>query len=145
MHNRDTLVTAVLFIGVLLLAGCGERSDRGRATNVALQHEKAPLMHNKIAELQEKEEAHRRQLKQDIAVLKTRHPFRFTVADAAQSSILTLTGIIWDEIEPSAIINDTIVSVGDIIGDKIVIEITRTQVILLEDGEEHILQLQFEQ
>jgi len=49
---------------------------------------------------------------------------------------VALTGIIWNEQDPKAIINNEIVGVGDEVGEEIVIEITPNSVIL-SDGTSH--------
>ena len=55
---------------------------------------------------------------------------------------LNLAGIIWDAEKPLAIINDTIVGEGDMIGDKKVIKIEKESVIVVqEDGKKYILKL----
>jgi len=59
-----------------------------------------------------------------------RSPFAFEKILEKKSSALILNGILWDETNPAAMINDEIVSVGDTISDKTVVEITPTAVIL---------------
>lgn len=54
---------------------------------------------------------------------------------------LNLVGIIWDAEKPLAVINDTIVSQGDVIENKKVIKITNEGVVLSEDGREYTLRL----
>ena len=57
---------------------------------------------------------------------------------------LTLEGIIQSNTVPAAIINDNIVSEGDMVEGMVVKEIGETSVILLKDGEEYKLELRFE-
>jgi len=58
------------------------------------------------------------------------------------SNKLTLIGIVWDAQKPLAIINDTIVSIGEMIGDKQVSKIEKDKVVLIQqDGREIILEL----
>jgi hypothetical protein len=55
---------------------------------------------------------------------------------------LHLSGIMWDEKKPAAIINDNIVSAGDEVQGKKIIKIEKDKVILQEDGQEYILRLE---
>ncbi len=54
---------------------------------------------------------------------------------------LKLTGIIWDEKIPQALINNKIVKAGDILGNYVVIKIDRNSVILNNGAEEIELRL----
>ncbi len=54
---------------------------------------------------------------------------------------LVVNGIMWDKDNPLAIINDDVVKVGDKLGDLKVVEITKTSVILEQNGERHTLGL----
>jgi len=54
---------------------------------------------------------------------------------------LNLKGILWDKLVPSAIINSKVVKIGDLIFDKTVVDIEKDKVILMENGEIHILKL----
>lgn len=53
-----------------------------------------------------------------------------------------LTGIIWDEKNPQALINDTIVSEGDILGSCTVIKIDKNKVILNDGSKDFELRLE---
>ena len=55
---------------------------------------------------------------------------------------LTLTGILWEGKEASAIINDDIVKEGDFIGEKKVLKIRKDEVVLGEGEEKYILKLE---
>jgi len=56
-----------------------------------------------------------------------------------ESPEFRLNGIIWSENQPLAIVNDTIVGVGDVIKDAEVIEIKKREVILKRDEQTLIL------
>ena len=54
---------------------------------------------------------------------------------------LKVSGILWDEKIPSAIINSQVVKIGDIIFDKTVVDIDKDRVVLMEEGQLYILKL----
>lgn len=95
-----------------------------------------------IIQDKEKEEAQRKRM----ALPWSRDPFmaqgKLAKKGPSRPEALALSGIIWDEKKPAAIINDNIVSVGDEIQGKKVIKIEKNKVILQEDGEEYILRLE---
>ncbi|MCM8813119.1 MAG: hypothetical protein NC924_04190 [Candidatus Omnitrophica bacterium] len=48
---------------------------------------------------------------------------------------LEVTGILWDEKYPTAIINSRVVKIGDLIEGKTVVDIEQNRVLLMEDGQ----------
>ncbi len=54
---------------------------------------------------------------------------------------LKVSGILWDKMVPSAIINSKVVKIGDLISGKTVVDIEQDKVIVMEDGEIYILKL----
>ena len=62
-----------------------------------------------------------------------RDPFFLGRIEESEGDLI-LHGIIWDEKTPSAIINDTVVEVGDQIGGIKIVEITRSSVKIDESG-----------
>lgn len=65
-----------------------------------------------------------------------RDPFsRQSLSDLEESQDLHLSGILWDEVNPTAIINDEIVAVGGEINGKKIVEIRKDKVILEADGQ----------
>jgi len=66
---------------------------------------------------------------------------RRMTAEQANNQSLYLRGVVWDQVKPMAIINDIIVTVGDIISEKEVVKIERERVILKEGEEEIMLRL----
>lgn len=69
-----------------------------------------------------------------------RDPFVFGQAAAAPGD-LVLSGIVWDEESPSAIINGEIVRIGRQIDGRKIIDIQKTKIILSEDGQIYELNL----
>jgi hypothetical protein len=86
------------------------------------------------------------ELKGRMALPWSRDPFiaqeKFKKKGVSKAGALKLSGILWDETKPAAIIDDNIVSVGDKIGDRKVTRITKDTVVLEENGEEYILRLE---
>ena len=54
---------------------------------------------------------------------------------------LVLDGIVWDEQNPLAMINDEVLRVGDTIGNSRIVNITQTEVTLKEGGSKFTLRL----
>ena len=76
-------------------------------------------------------------LEQEIKEIDfNRDPFsRQSVSDLEESQGLFLSGILWDEVNPAAIINDQIITVGGEINGKKIVEIRKNKVILEADGQ----------
>ena len=74
-----------------------------------------------------------------------RDPFSFSQGEiTGDISNFSLRAIMLDVEKPSAFINDTIVIVGDRIGDKTVKQIEKNKVILTDQTEDYVLELQKE-
>ena len=58
--------------------------------------------------------------------------FKQPIATSESVKELHLSGILWDDLNPTAIINDTIVTVGSQIEGKKVLDIQKNKVILIE-------------
>ncbi len=70
----------------------------------------------------------------------SRNPFVSTEIIPKEAELHKLSGIIWDEKNPIAIINNEIVSVGDRIGEALVTRIERTRVMIkLKDAEDELI------
>jgi len=71
-----------------------------------------------------------------------RNPFvRGKISEPTGVISLNLSGIIWDEQNPNAIIGDTVVKEGDVIGKYKVIKINKNSVILSGEEGEKILSI----
>ncbi len=72
-----------------------------------------------------------------------RDPFSrgVSIADDVGLDGLVLNGIMWDDVNPYAIINGDVIKVGDKLGSMKIIDITESSVILEQDNEHHILLL----
>ena len=65
-----------------------------------------------------------------------RDPFsQQSLSDLKESQDLHLSGILWDEANPTAIINGQIITVGGEINGKKIVEIKKDKVILEADGQ----------
>ncbi len=74
-----------------------------------------------------------------------RDPFTFGMSvEGVESRYgdLHLNGIVWDAEVPYAVINNEVVKAGDMLGQIKVIEISKDEVILEEDGERFRLKLE---
>lgn len=74
----------------------------------------------------------------------TRDPFQFQPRKAAGKvgiDRLSLTGIIYDQESPVAVINDTIVHKGEEIEGALILEIKSNSVVLEKDGKSYTLEL----
>lgn len=60
---------------------------------------------------------------------------------SANISDMMLTGILWDDTAPLAMINDNPVGVGDEVGAYIVVEIKKDRVILMSDNKNYEIRL----
>jgi hypothetical protein len=54
---------------------------------------------------------------------------------------LNLSGILWDDQIPTAIINSKVVKIGDLVFGKTVVDIEKDQVVLMEEGQMFVLKL----
>ncbi len=90
-----------------------------------------------VAEQKVKEPGLYTRLEQEIKKMDfKRDPFsRQSLSDLEESQDLHLSGILWDEVNPTAIINDEIVAVGGEINGKKIVEIRKDKVILEADGQ----------
>ncbi len=75
--------------------------------------------------------------------LASKDPDKFKPANIQKKTVIDLkiSGIIWDEKVPTAIINSKVVKIGDIIDDKTVVDMEKDKVILMENGQLYILEL----
>lgn len=66
------------------------------------------------------------------------------VTDMELLSGIRLEGIVWDSKNPMAMVNDSIVAIGDEIAGAKVVDITKNEVIIEIDGQRVSLKLQIE-
>lgn len=71
-----------------------------------------------------------------------RNPFTLMGGSERSASGLSLTGILWDPKTPQAIINDTVVGVGDRISDQTVTEIDSDKVVLNDGTQNYELRME---
>jgi len=138
------LIITVAVIG-LMHSGCGRKQSSRPAIEEAKKQISTPEVKKISIEERIKKIISERNLPADT--YGKSDPFapiglRTVTAVGRKTAELRLEGIITDPIQPLAIIGDSIVKVGDTIGDKKVIKIN-TDSVTLEDahGEEHILRL----
>lgn len=72
-----------------------------------------------------------------------RDPFLLRTSSMVISGLegLILNGIVWDNENPYAIINDDVMKIGDEIGTMTIVEITKNSVVFEQDGERQTLSL----
>lgn len=145
MHSKFLIwVSLVLAVHA---AGCGKAAPRRmKFPHASWAEKKVSLERQKKIETMRKViEAHLTEFDKDMEKLKKRNPFIPPgVTTKAKESELTLGGIIWDEKTPAAIINDTIVGIGDSVANKVVKQIMKDEVVLMEGEKEYRLKLKFE-
>ncbi len=79
------------------------------------------------------------EMSRDVPVV--RDPFSKPI-DVVQTEVkkkMILTGIIWDQNQPAAIINDVLVTVGGTVDGRTITAIDKDRVVVEEDGEEQEL------
>ena len=130
----------IYIIIVCFIAGCG-KPYKASMRIPKLSKAKELLMRKK--KIEEIEKVQLAQFDKDIKVLEIRNPFSPTATGAGATQAISLSGIIWDEENPAAMIGDRIVKEGDMVGKKKVKKIQEDKVILIEAGKEHILELEF--
>jgi len=131
MQNKKSVVLIILSaLAILsLIYGVGTPTKKRQiasSKDIDIQ-EKAPFVKKeKIVPIA-------RGAKRTNYVFWGRNPFVPKATAAARTSVPILNGIMWDEKNPKAIINDIIVQKGDKINGNTVIEIGQNRVIL-NDG-----------
>jgi len=74
--------------------------------------------------------------------LPSRNPEKIQTTAIKKPKVrLKLSGILWDDKIPSAIINSKVLEIGDLIENKTLVDIERDRVIIMEDGEIFIMEL----
>ncbi len=137
MEKKDKIqlgVTGILIVVLLILfarAVGGKKQDQFVSVEKKVSQVKVPVPEGT------KEQSFYARLQEQTKNLEfKRDPFfkqPITTSESAQE--LYLSGILWDDLNPTAIINDTIVTIGSQIGGKKVLDIQKNKVIL-EDAEQ---------
>ena len=74
--------------------------------------------------------------------LSSKNPKKTKITIGKKTRVkLKLSGILWDNKIPSAIINSKVVEIGDLIAGKTVVDIERDKVIIMENGEIFVMEL----
>jgi type II secretory pathway component PulC len=74
--------------------------------------------------------------------LSSKNPQELIVSAVKKPAVeLKLSGILWDDNVPSAIINSSIVKIGDLIEEKTVVDIEKNRVIMMENGKILVIEL----
>ena len=94
-----------------------------------------------LEKIQSIEEKQSLQFDKDLEIVKERYPF--SPSQQKSDISIKLTGIVWDEKSPAAIINGVLVRKGDMIDGKEVKDITRNSVTVKEGDKEYKLELNF--
>lgn len=137
MQNKKVIIAIVLCIGAVisLIYGiaAGPKATRRRASiSEAISPDTTVSPARGIIS------ANRRAAKTEF-VSWDRNPF--TQKKVTGPKELTLSGVIWDEKEPKALINNAVVGIGDEIEGHTVIDIKQDSVILNDGTEDFVLKL----
>lgn len=135
MKNKKIIISVILSVAAVFSL------LYGTLTPSKIRYKRA----SQLADVQEKEAAPAakriispaRQAKRSNYSSWGRNPFSESV-----SKPITLTGIIWDNIVPQAVINSEIVKTGDKISGNTVVEIKRNSVILSDGTKNFELELE---
>ncbi|MFH0935755.1 MAG: hypothetical protein V1828_02700 [Candidatus Omnitrophota bacterium] len=149
----ELILTAILII-VLLLAvnNAIKRSKRNAPTAVKPGVKNTPPAADKIPKTKAPQAAmsvkpqYQLQEEESQSLELKRDPFAAMIpavakGQAAQASSITLSGILWDENNPLAIINNKVVKKADTVGGCRVAEIKRDSVVLNDGTREFELKL----
>jgi hypothetical protein len=131
MKKKDTIqlfVTGILVVVFVLLVG--RQFQKRRPSQNADQPQGVPQAIKNDPSLQE---GHYAQLQAEAQkLILKRDPF-YKTPIAVSSQETRLSGIVWANVNPVAIINDTVVRVGDKVDGKTVVRILKDRVVL-NDG-----------
>lgn len=141
MYNKKTIMLKIIvgFFVILVFADpVSYAANKPLQVTAAAKEGKDVLKGIKNIEKKQIEQFNR-----DLAVLQGRYPFDLPREEALAEPTLRLTGIVWDEKSPAAIINGVLVRKGDMIDGKEVKDITRNSVTVKEGDKEYKLELNF--
>ncbi|ODS30477.1 MAG: hypothetical protein SCARUB_04417 [Candidatus Scalindua rubra] len=140
MRNKKLLILIILSVAAVLSLIYGiATTPKGRRGLISMpadvyQDEKAQLTKGVIPT--------KRDAKRTGFVSWGRDPFLLPQEPAKTSTRLNLNGIIWDEEDPIAIINDNFIEIGDKIEKNTVVDIKEDSVILNDGANDFELRLE---
>ena len=131
MQNKKLIILITLTVVAVItwiygLTAAPKRGSRPSAAPQVMDQDEKGQAGEKI--IQRKVER-----KRSVYTSLGRNPFMPKGTKAVEFRKLSLNGIVWDEEGYKAVINNTVVGIGDKIGKNIVIDITKNSVIL-NDG-----------
>lgn len=132
------LILVLLFL-IINTAGKASQKKSSEMKSVGASESKSSQNRPSVKELFDIQE------KEANALELKRNPFAPAPIISTESAAPTiqLNGIIWDKVNPTAIINGDIVKVGSKVGDNIVVAITPNSVTLNDGNREYKLQLEY--
>lgn len=143
LNKKDTtqlIVTiSLVFVLILLLINVGTRKKTKKIVSPKASPqssaESPKELRKPIEYTQLKEESQR--------LTSNRDPFSKKTSEHSVSASrdLSLSGIVWDKQNPTAIINDTIVKIGEEISGSTVVDIKEGYVVLNDGKENFVLKL----
>lgn len=128
------ITTSLVVVLLFVLGGIGRQGKRSRS------HGKGPVFPivQPIALKENRNQGTIRALKEETKKMGVpRDPFSRQIVSAVTARGLSLSGIAWDQEDPTAIIDSRIVRVGDEIGGYVVTEI-RKDAVVLNNGTENL-------
>lgn len=131
MQNKKTIILIVLSIGALISLIYGITA-RPRTKGKVLPRNVVTSAVETIPQVRRIIPTKRRAKKTDY-LSWGRNPFAAREVTVKVAPQLTLSGIMWDEENPKAIINNNMVGIGDKVGPNTVVDIKKDRVIL-NDG-----------
>ena len=139
MKNKKAVIAIILSIGAIisLIFGltAGSKTRRKPSSEAVSVHETTlPARHIVPTK--------RSTAKTDF-VSWDRNPFAPKTTPAKVVAKFTLSGIIWDQKEPKALINNVVVGIGDEIDGNKVVDIKQDRVVLNDGTEDIILTLEY--
>lgn len=135
------IITALVVVLVFVLGGIGRQGKRGRSHGKGAVF---PIV-QPIALEENRNQGAIGTLKEETKKMRvSRDPFSRQGVSAVTARGLSLSGIAWDQEDPTAIIDSRIVRVGDEIGGYVVTEIRKDTVVLNNGTENLELKLEIE-
>lgn len=161
MQNKKTIqviITGIL-ICILVIAVANAAKRVREAKRLRIKHKVTVLKDGKVSEkrayegfddtglFEQKEivtEGLYRQLERETEIVELKRDPFFSSAIASTAKAITdvrLTGILWDERAPLAMIDDTPVGIGDKVNSYIIVEIHQDRVVLTDGTQNYELRL----